>query len=178
MEIDKIYSFDIFSFFDYIKTIKYGYKDAHGNLHFIDDEDWDMHDYVFSSPNEVIQNNCGWCWDVANLIACYCKRHHIEHTTLFMEYLSNELHQTHTQIFIFYNGKWYAAPDNSSPDQFGANGYISLAECQRNFVSSFVAFLKYTLKEKYDEKHLLLNEIHCEIAAGISDDEHLQIARQ
>lgn len=178
MQIDNIYQLDIFSFFDYIKSIKYGYQDASGNLHFIDDENFTVRDYVFSSPSEIVRNHCGWCWDVANLISCYCERHHLEHITLFMEYLSAELHQTHTQVFVFYNGNWHAAPDNSSPDQFGNNGYISLEECKRNFVGSFVAFLKYTLKEKYDENYLLLNEIHCKIEAGISDDEYLQLARQ
>ena len=69
---------DIEEFFCYVKSIRYGYQDTERKIHIISlsDNYADMKErgrYVFSSPEEVVKNNCGWCWDVAELIACYCE---------------------------------------------------------------------------------------------------------
>ena len=39
-------------------------------------------------------------------------------------------------------------------------------------------YLKAVLKDKYDEKNLLLKEYNCEFPTGISDDEYLDRIRQ
>ena len=51
-----IFQLDIHAFFDFIQTIRYGYMDSHGVTHFIDDEDFEVRDYAFSGPEEVIRN--------------------------------------------------------------------------------------------------------------------------
>ena len=172
-----IFQQDIHAFFDFIQTIRYGYMDSHGVLHFIDDEDFEVRDYAFSGPEDVIRNRCGWCWDVANLIVHYCRYHKIQHKCLFLEYFSPVLHQTHTQVFLRHNGTWYAAPDNSSPDRFGDWGFDSDAECIHAFTAEFVRYLKHVLKENYDQRCLLCKEIHGDFPSGISDEEYLTMAR-
>ena len=67
-----------------------------------------------------MKDRCGWCWDVANLIVHYCRAHRLEYKSYFMEYRSETLHQTYTQVFVRYGGLWYEAPDNSSPVTFGS----------------------------------------------------------
>lgn len=65
--LKKITKFGLSDFFDYIKTINYGCKDKDGKIH-INQENFSNIAYSFSSPEEVVKNNCGWCWDIANLI--------------------------------------------------------------------------------------------------------------
>ena len=168
---------DIHSFFADIKTIRYGYMDVRGVLHFEEDADFKDHSYVFSSPADVIRNRCGWCWDVANLIAAWCCANGMPHVSLFMEYHDAVFHQTHTQVFLEYEGLWYAAPDNSTPEMFGEHGYWGLEACKDAFVKTFVDYLKYVRREGYDETRLLLNGFQSEVPSGIDDEAYLDFAK-
>ena len=103
--LDSVIAMKIEDFFRYVKSIRYGYKDQSGKLHFASDEGFAVQDYSFSSPEDIVKNNCCWCWDLAELIRLYCTKHSIMHKSYFMEYLSDELHQTHTQVFLYYQGK-------------------------------------------------------------------------
>lgn len=171
---------EIHDFFAYIKTIRYGYRDTLGRLHVLSPADsYNEKDgkYAFSSPEDVVADQCGWCWDVANLIAEYCEFHNIEHKNIFMEYDSEELHQTHTQVFLHFCEKWYEAPDNSSPCVFGASAYSDADTCIAAFVSTFVTYLKSVLKENYRDQNLLVKEFRCPISRGISDEQYLELLR-
>ena len=169
-------------FFRYIKTIRYGYRDTEGKVHVMSvgdnyDDTEDKGVYVFSSPEEVVKNNCGWCWDVANLIKVYCDGNHIENKCVFLEYRSPELHQTHTQVFVSYNGKWCEAPDNSSPLSLGDNAYEEADVCIRSFAEMFTDYLKSVLGDKYDKTCLMIREFDREIPDGISSEEYLGLVR-
>ena len=94
-----------------------------------------------------------------------------------MEYLSPELHQTHVQVFVRFEGRWYEAPDNTSPVPFGSRGFERAEDCIADFVSAFTAYLKGTLKQAYDEKKLTVKEFYCRIPAGISDEAYLELLR-
>ena len=166
------------SFFAYVASIRYGYKDQQGNLHFQDEEDFLDYDYAFSSNEEVVENNCAWCWEIAELTKEYCIWNGIPYHTWFMEYRSEELHQTHTQVFMLYQEKWCPTPDNSLGIQLGEHGFSALNESVQWFKSFFTDYLKAVLKDKYDEKNLLLKEYNCDFPMGISDDEYLDRIRQ
>lgn len=176
--IDNIMSMDTERFFQYVKSIPYGYKDCYGKLHFVTDRDFAVQGYSFSSPEEIIKNNCCWCWDLAELIKLYCARHDLTCKSYFMEYLSNDLHQTHAQVFLRYQGKWSAAPDNCLGLQFGTPTFDELELCVKWFVNLFKDYLKSVLKEKYTEENLLLKEYTHTFSAGISDEEYLLQIRQ
>lgn len=175
--LKKITKFGLSDFFDYIKTINYGCKDKDGKIH-INQENFSNIAYSFSSPEEVVKNNCGWCWDIANLIKYYCKEDNIEHKTYFMEYLDTDFHQTHTQVILKMNNEWFLAPDNLLDITFGQNGFLSPNECIMNIVASFTDFLRHALKEKYEAGNLLLKEFTCAIPSGISDEEYLSLVRK
>lgn len=176
--LDDIMVMDIERFFQYVKSIQYGYKDCFGNLHLAHDKDFTVQDYSFSSPEEIVKNNCCWCWDLAELIKLYCIRNSIACKSYFMEYLSDDLHQTHTQIFINYQKKWSAAPDNCLGLPFGSPCFDELEACVKYFVNLFTDYLKSVLKEKYEEANLLVKEYTCTFSAGISDEEYLSKIRQ
>lgn len=177
MELQTVLSLDLNSFFDFIKTIRYGYQDRRGNLHFECDPDFAVLDYIFSSATEVVSNACGWCWDVANLIGVYCEHWDIEHLTLFMEYRTPELHQTHTQVFLKRNRMWYPAPDNSAGFSFGTGAHEDFEACREQFVNTFRDYLKYVLKDRYDESVLLVKSVTKPIPTHISDDDYLELVR-
>ena len=176
--LDSVLAMNIEEFFRYVKSIQYGYKDRSGNLHISDDEDFAVQDYSFSSPEEIVKNNCCWCWDLAELIRLYCKEHGVPHRAYFMEYLSGELHQTHTQVFLCYQGKWSAAPDNCLGLEFGTPAFGDTEACVAWFASLFTDYLQSVLNEKYDAGKLTVKEYSCTFAPGISDDEYLSRIRQ
>ena len=102
-------------FFGYVRGINYGYMDVEGVVHRISPADnyadQNRASYRFSSPEQVVCNNCGWCWEIAELIRLWCERNGIEYECVFLEYRSIELHCTHTQVFAKWKGKWCEAPD-------------------------------------------------------------------
>ncbi len=79
-----ILSMNITDFFRFVKTIKYGYQDTCRQLHYENDLDFLSYDYIFSPAEEVVKNNCGWCWDVANLIIDYCTTNQIAYKSYFL----------------------------------------------------------------------------------------------
>ena len=168
-------------FFSYVRGINYGYMDANGVIHNLSPADnygnQNGAPYCFSSPEQVVCNNCGWCWDIAELIRLWCERNCIEYKCVFLEYRSPELHRTHTQVFAKWKGKWCEAPDNTSPVIFGENSYDSAEACISAFTCLFRAYLKHELGEKYDESHLLVKEFRNTITPGLTDEEYLSIVR-
>lgn len=175
---EDVMAMDITDFFQYVETIQYGYHDPSGQLHFSDDTDFKEYEYAFSSPEDVVNNHCGWCWDVAELIKAYCKKHSLPCRSWFMEYLSDDLHQTHTQVFLCFQGKWYPAPDNSIGLQLGEPNFDELDLCVKWFIDWFTDHLKSVLQDKYDKSCLLVKEYTCTFSPGISDDEYLLQIRQ
>lgn len=179
--INDVLKLNIDSFFKFVHKIDYGYMDADGLIHRITPADdyakLNSSPYRFSSPKQVVENNCGWCWDVAELIRFYCEKNLLEYKCIFLEYLTNNFHKTHMQVFIKFNGKWCEAPDNTSPITFGENGYDKFGSCINDFANLFRAYLKHELGDKYNEKFLLVKEITKPMISGMTDKECLKIAR-
>lgn len=175
---EDVMELEITEFFQYVEKIRYGYQDKSGKLHFSSDEDFTVCEYAFSSPEDVVKNNCAWCWDVAELIKVYCIRHSLTCRSWFMEYFSDDLHQTHTQVFLFLNGKWCPAPDNSLGLMLGEPSFEELDSCVDWFVGLFTEHLRSVLGDKFDEEYLLIKEYTRTFARGISDEEYLMQIRQ
>ena len=176
--VNEIMALDIEDFFQYVKCIQYGYQDRFGKLHLASDKDFAVVDYYFSSPEEIVKNNCCWCWDLAEFIKLYCMRHDIVCNSYFMEYYSDDLHQTHTQVFLCNQGRWIAAPDNCLGLPFGTPSFDELDSCVKWFVNLFTVYFMSVLNGKYDESNLLIKEYTCTFSAGTSDEEYLSQIRQ
>ena len=173
MTYEDIMELGVTSFFKYVETIRYGYREQSGQLHFTDEGNFTVQNYAFSSPEDVVNNNCGWCWDLAELIKVYCAKHNIICSSWFMEYLSDDLHQTHTQVFLYFQGKWCPAPDNCLGLQLGTPSFDELAPCVSWFTGFFTDYLKSVLKNKFNEANLLVKEYTCTFSSGMTDDEYL-----
>lgn len=175
---EDIMELDVPEFFKYVGAIRYGYQDYSGQLHFADDEDFTVRDYAFSSPEDVVKNNCGWCWDLAEFIKLYCVRHELPCRSWFMEYLSDELHQTHTQVFLNFQGKWCPAPDNCLGLQLGTPGFDKLGQCVKWFTDWFTDYLRSVLQDEFNDNKLYIKEYTRTFSAGISDEDYLSQIRQ
>ena len=169
-------------FFNFIRNIDYGYMDVKGKIHRISpNDDYSKQGgepYVFSSPDQVVANNCGWCWDVAELIRLWCQTNNVKWKYIFFEYLSNDFHKTHTQVFAKWNNKWCECPDNTSPIVFGENCYDKFETCINDFVNLFKNYLKNLLGNKYVSSNLLVKEIIKPLLPGMSVEEYLETARK
>ena len=164
-------------FFAYVSTIRYGYKDRSGKLHFREDADFSDCNYVFSSCEEIVANHCAWCWEIAELTKQYCAHHNIPCQSWFMEYRSTELHQTHTQVFALYKGKWCPTPDNCLGIKLGEHGSDECEASVQWFTDFFIDYLKAVLKGRYDPKNLFVKEYACSFMSGITDEEYLRQIR-
>lgn len=173
MQLKDVLQLDVYSFFDFVKGIKYGYKDNNEKLHYVDDIDFHDYTYSFSLPEEIVENNCGWCWDVAQLIKVYCKENKHEYSMLFSEYLSDDYHQTHTQVFMKLDSMWYQCPDNSSEYEFGTYKFVTKNECIYDFKESYVGYIKYELGTEFDENCIYFMEYNLDFESGISESEFL-----
>lgn len=172
-DYNEVMGMDMESFFQFVAAIPYGYHDPSGQLHFPEDVDFKEHEYAFSSPEDVVENHCGWCWDIAELIRTYCAKNNLNCRSWFMEYRSEQLHQTHTQVFLLFQGKWCPAPDNSLGLQLGKPHFDQLELCVNWFKDLFKDHLRSVLQDQFDEAHLLVKEYTCTFPKGISDDEYL-----
>lgn len=178
IELEDILGLSCKDFFLYIKTIPYGYRDTAGGRHvFAAGAPHTVERYAFSSPGEVVRNNCGRCWDVTNLIKCYCAHNGLEWKCYFLEYRAPALHKTHTQVFLRYRGRWYAAPDNTAADGIARRGYAEPEACVDHFADGFTDSLRRMLGPAFDPARLLVKEFGREVPAGISEQEYLALAR-
>ena len=177
-DLDDILSLHLNEFFDYICSIRYGYKDRNNNLHFLGDEDFKKYQYSFSTPEQIIDNNCGWCWDLSELIKLYCRKNGIACKSFFLEYLSNDFHHTHTQVLACINGKWSACPDNSMGTKINNPDFNTLEECFKWMKDSYIEYLKYVLDDNFDNLKLSVKEYDCIFNKNITEDEYLNLIRK
>ena len=180
--LTRVLNYNADDFFNYIRNIDYGYMDVKGKIHKISpNDDYSKlggEPYVFSSPDQVVTNNCGWCWDIAELIRLWCETNKVEYKYIFFEYLSNDFHKTHTQVFAKWNNKWCECPDNISPVVFGENCYNNFETCINDFVNLFKNYLNDQLGDKYVSSNVLVKEITKPLISGMSDEEYLKTVRK
>ncbi len=97
---------------------------------------------------------------------------------LFLEYHSEELHQTHTQCFAEVEGLWYALPDNSSGLGWeDLTGHATTDGAVEAFLDSFVQYLRYVTGERYDGRRLLWRRFAFAITEAMGDEEYLDTVR-
>lgn len=87
--------------------INYGYLDKSGKTHIgydISKEDF-FHKYIIQSPEEVLKNNVGVCWDMTELERDFCEKNKIPCKCFFA--LVNKDDNTHTFLTFEDKGKLF-----------------------------------------------------------------------
>ena len=176
--LNDVLSLSLSDFLKYIKTVDYGYKDLYGKIHIGKDFDLAAYPYTFSSPAEVVSNNCAWCWDICELIRDYCSYHGIPVSVWFYEFNDNEIHQTHTQAFIELEQLWYPFPDNSDPHSIEDFQGKALDEVCKEFQGYFIDFIQHICQSTPKTNGFIFNEYDRRLKAGMSDEEVLSLLRK
>lgn len=94
--------FDIMNMMD---DIDYGWVDIDGNKYIDDFEDFSSK-YLLQTPNEVIKNKVGVCWDQVELERYYFKNNY-NVKTYFIVYYDGGKCPTHTFLTFEKNNKYY-----------------------------------------------------------------------
>lgn len=143
------------------------------------DNDFLKAPYGFSAPREVVENLCGWCWDVCQLIKHYCIYHGNEYKTWYFEYLDpqKDIHITHTQCFMKIGEAWYFCPDNSDPSEFGAVHNPCFEEMIDEMKASYAKSVEVYYKAFRPECYLV-KEYDLDFASDLSDDDLMEQIRK
>lgn len=90
-----------------MSNIDYGWVGIDGNIHKGDDFDSFYLDYILQSPEQVLDNNIGVCWDQVELERSLFEQYGIPYKTFFIEYNDGEGKPSHTFLLYYDNGKCY-----------------------------------------------------------------------
>lgn len=136
-----------------MKNIEYGWIDKNNNKHNFVDETY-SNNYILQSPNEVIKNKIGVCWDQVELERYYFKGNDWNIKTYFLVYYDGDKCPTHTFLTFEKNNKYYWF--EHSWERFrGIHEYESLKKMLLDIRNKFI---KHELNNDFVSKNLVLHE--------------------
>ena len=87
-------------------NIEYGWLDKNNNKHNLVDNTY-QDNYILETPQEVIQNKIGVCWDQVELERYYLKNHDLNIKTYFLVHYDKDKCPTHTFLTYEKDNKYY-----------------------------------------------------------------------
>ena len=136
-----------------MNDIKYGYVDIKGDIH-NDVDDKFSEFYKLQSPDEVLKNKIGVCWDQVELERDLFKKKNIEFKTYFIVHYDNDKCPTHTFLIYKENNKYYWF-EHSWEKYRGIIGYDSELDALKDIKNKFV---KDELNNEYNYMNLCIYE--------------------
>ena len=134
-----------------MNNIKYGWKDKYEKIHFNVDETF-SNDYVLETPNEVLNNNVGVCWDQVELERNFFEKTNIKFKTFFIVHYDNNNCPTHT-FLIYKDNNLYYWFEHSWERFRGIHSYKTEEEALKDIKSKFI---KYELNGNYIQNNLCI----------------------
>ncbi len=119
-----------------ISDIEYGYMDKNNNIHYEIDNLF-SNNYILESPNEVIKNKIGVCWDQVELERYYFLNTDLNIKTYFMVYYDNDKCPTHTFLQFYKNNKYYWF-EHAFTKYIGIHEYANEKELLLDVKSKFI----------------------------------------
>lgn len=142
-----------FEIMEMMQDIKYGWLDKNNDKHYIVDETYSSN-YILQSPNEIVKNKVGVCWDQVELERHYFKGNDCNGKTYFLVYYDNDKCPTHTFLTFEKDNKFYWF--EHSWERFrGIHEYSSMKELLNDIRKKFII---NELNNNFDEKNLVLRE--------------------
>lgn len=92
--------------FNIMKDINYGWVDKDNNK-YRDINELFTYKYILQSPNQLIRNKIGTCWDQVELERYYFQKTHLNFRSYFLAYYTNDDCPTHTFIIYQENNHFY-----------------------------------------------------------------------
>ncbi len=145
--------YDEFEIMDLMKNIAYGWIDKENKRHTLVDETY-SDNYILQSPNEIIKNKIGVCWDQVELERYYFKGNDWNIKTYFLVHYDGNKCPTHTFLTFEKNNKYYWF-EHSWEKFKGIHEYNSIKEL---FIDIRDKFIKYELDNNYIAENLVLYE--------------------
>lgn len=142
-----------FEIMDLMKDIEYGWVDKNNNKHSVVDETY-SDNYILQSPNEVIKNKIGVCWDQVELERYYFKGNDWNIKTYFLVHYDGDKCPTHTFLTFEKNNKYYWF-EHSWKKHRGITVYDSELEALKDIKDKFV---KDELNNEYNYMNLCIYE--------------------
>lgn len=140
-----------FEIMELMGDIKYGWMDKDSSIHSIVDDTY-SDNYILQSPEEVIKNKVGVCWDQVELERYYFKGWNIK--TFFIVHYDNDKCPTHTFLTFERDNKYYWF--EHSWEMF--RGIYSYDSLEYLLLDVKKKFIKCELSEKCEESNLVLRE--------------------
>ncbi len=167
---------NVIDIFKILENIENGWTDLENNIYRDTDKGFKKK-YILSSPEELLENKVGTCFDIVELERLYFKNLNLKFNTYFMIYYDSKKVYTHT--FIVYEEKekfyWfeYAWKENR-----GIHEYMSLYDLLTDIRENFKEYnnLKFmdmdylcVYKYKKPKVHIGLKDFykHCESGENV-----------
>ena len=147
--MELLYRKEIMSF---LEQIEYGWVDDEKKKHLIVDETFSKK-YRLQSPQEVIENKIGVCWDQVELERYYFKGYQ-NIKTYFIVHYDNDKCPTHTFLTYQKDNKYYWF-EHAWEKWKGIHEYSSLEELLLDVKEKFILD---ELKNNYNKNNLCLYE--------------------
>lgn len=159
-----------------LEGIEYGWSDINNNTYQTLDKGFKKN-YVLATPDEVLKNSLGTCYDIVELERAYFKQLGIKVNTYFMIYYESKKVYTHTFVVYEENEKFYWF-EYSWNKVKGIHEYMSLYDLLKDVREKFKKHhnLKFMdvdylciYKYKKPKAHLGLKDLykHCEAGENI-----------
>lgn len=136
-----------------LKDIEYGWIDINNKKHTSVDNTFSIQ-YKLQSPEEVLTNKVGVCWDQVELERYYFEKTNYKYNTYFIAHYDNAKCPTHTFLTYEKNNKYYWFEHSWSKYQ-GIHEYDSLNELLKDVREKFI---HTELNNNYNKTNLLLRE--------------------
>lgn len=138
---------------DFMNNINYGWVDSNNQSHLEVDETFsDI--YKLQSPQEIINNKIGVCWDQVELERYYFKQTDYNIKTYFLVHYDNDRCPTHTFLVYEKNNKYYWF-EHSWQKYQGIHEYTNIKDLLIDVRNKFITT---ELNNQYDEMNLVLRE--------------------
>lgn len=156
---------------EFLQNIDYGYMDMDKNVNHEIDSGFKKK-YILSSPEDVLKNEVGTCYDIVELERVYFKNLGLKFQTYFMVYYESKKIFTHTFVVYEENEKFYWFEYAWAKNR-GIHEYMSLYDLLTDVRDHFKKFnnlkfmdLDYLCVYKYKKPkfHIGLKDFykHCE----------------
>ena len=136
---------------DILNEIEYGWIDKNNNKH-NEVNNLFSDNYILQSPEEVLKNKIGICWDQVELERYLFEKEKINFNTYFIEYFNNQNNPAHTFLIYKGNNKYYWF-EHSYKLFRGIHEYNSELEALKDIKEKFI---KNELNNNYDPMNLYI----------------------
>lgn len=136
---------------DELNKIEYGWIDKNNNI-YKEVNNLFSDNYILQSPEQVIKNKVGVCWDQVELERELFEKKNIKFNTFFIVHYDNDKCPTHTFLIYEENNKYYWF-EHSWEKFKGIHEYKRELEALKDIKNKFI---KYELNNKYNPMNLCI----------------------